>query len=287
MKRFAEAGVRVKARHGQNFLIDLNLLQILVDSASLTRDDVVLEVGTGTGALTGLLAQRAAAVVSVEIDPQMHQLASEELYGLTNVTLLQQDALAGKHLVAPEILAAVAVHCDADLQRRFKLVANLPYNAATPLISNLLSCASPPVSMTVTIQKELGDRLAARPGTKDYSALSVWLQSQCHVRLVRTLPPSVFWPKPKVSSAIVQIDVDPALRAQIRDLAYFHDFLRTLFCHRRKVLRGVLAGSYPFLTKPDVDALLTRFGLPLDTRGEQLDPARLLALSDAVQAAER
>jgi 16S rRNA (adenine1518-N6/adenine1519-N6)-dimethyltransferase len=286
VKRFAEAGVEVKPRHGQNFLIDLNLLGILVDTAELTPGDVVLEVGTGTGALTGLLVQRAAFVVSVEIDPQMHQLASEELFGVPNVLLLQQDALHSKSSLSPAIVEAVKGELESHPGSRLKLVANLPYNVATPIISNLLASEICPRSMTVTIQKELADRMTARPSTKNYSALSVWIQSQCRAQLIRTLPPTVFWPRPRVTSAILQVDVDPELRNRIADPEYFHDFVRQLFCHRRKFLRGVLASlCKDRLTKADVDALLSPLHLNADVRAEQLDVATLLTLSDAVQAA--
>lgn len=288
MKRFAEAGVDVKAKHGQNFLIDLNLLGILVDAAELDPRDVVLEVGTGTGSLTGLIAQRAAAVVSVEIDPQMHQLASEELFGLPNVVLLQQDALANKHTLSPAVVSAVEEQLHAGPERRLKLVANLPYNVATPILANLLSSPICPVSMTVTIQKELADRITARPSTKDFSALSVWMQSQCRARIVRTLPPTVFWPRPKVTSAILHLDVDAERRNQLADPQYFHDFVRQLFCHRRKLLRSTLVAMCKgWLNKEGVDRLLTQEGLTGEIRAEQLDVAALLRLSEAVAAAER
>lgn len=288
MKRFAEAGVDVKAKHGQNFLIDLNLLGILVDAAELDPRDVVLEVGTGTGSLTGLIAQRAAAVVSVEIDPQMHQLASEELFGLPNVVLLQQDALANKHTLSPAVVSAVEEQLHAGPARRLKLVANLPYNVATPILANLLSSPICPVSMTVTIQKELADRITARPSTKDFSALSVWMQSQCRARIVRTLPPTVFWPRPKVTSAILHLDVDAERRNQLADPQYFHDFVRQLFCHRRKLLRSTLVAMCKgWLNKEGVDQLLTQEGLTGEIRAEQLDVAALLRLSEAVAAAER
>src|SRR5262245_30283680 len=106
-KRFAEVGLRLERRHGQNFLIDQNLLRMLVDRARLAPTDVVLEVGTGTGALTALVSEDVAAIVTVEIDPRLYQLASEELFGRNNVTMLQRDALAGKHEIAAEVLDAV------------------------------------------------------------------------------------------------------------------------------------------------------------------------------------
>jgi 16S rRNA (adenine1518-N6/adenine1519-N6)-dimethyltransferase len=135
--------------------------------------------------------------------------------------------------------------------------------------------------MVVTIQLELAERMAARPGTRDYSALSVWLQSQCRVEILRRLPPSVFWPRPKVDSAIVRIDPDSEARGRIADRAFFHDFLRQVFTLRRKHLRGVLAGLYrDTLDKPAIDAILAELALPETTRAEQLPVETLVQLSN-------
>ncbi|NIL96347.1 MAG: ribosomal RNA small subunit methyltransferase A, partial [Planctomycetales bacterium] len=220
-------------------------------------EDVILEVGTGTGGMTGMLAGRAAAVVTVELDRHLFQMAAEELAGCENVTMLCQDALRNKNTIDKRVLDAVDQQREAGPARHFKLVANLPYNIATPLISNLLAQPSPPQTMTVTIQKELADRLTAQPGTKDYGHLSVWVQSQCEVSLIRILPPTVFWPRPKVESAIVHIVLDPEKRRRIADLDFFHRFTRALFFHRRKYLRSVLVSAFKGqLKKADVDQVL-------------------------------
>ena len=268
-----KSACRSKRRYGQNFLIDLNLLRLLAATADVQRNDVVLEVGTGTGSLTAILAAQAAEVVSVEIDPQLHQLASEELIDFDNVLLLQKDALRRKNTLDAELLEAVNSRLAERPGRRFVLVANLPYCIATPVISNLLALDRPPELMTVTIQRELAERFIAVPGTKDYSSASIWIQSQCRVQLVRLLPPEVFWPRPKVTSAIVQIRLDPNLRSRIADLEFFHDFVRTIFLHRRKLLRsGLLAGYKPRLDKPSVDALLVAQGLIPTVRAKNLLP---------------
>jgi 16S rRNA (adenine1518-N6/adenine1519-N6)-dimethyltransferase len=238
-RRFEEAGIRPRTRYGQNFLIDLNLQQLLLDTARLGPDDVMLEVGTGTGSLTALAAARAAAVVTVEIDRDLFRLAGEALHGLENVTMLQLDALRNKNRLNPALLDAVREHVAASPGRQLKLVANLPYNVATPVLSNLLATDDPPRTMTATIQKELADRIVARPSTKDYGALSIWMQSQCRVKIVRVMPPAAFWPRPKVTSAIVHVVLDDALRGRIPDRRYFHDFIRAMFFHRRKFLRSV------------------------------------------------
>lgn len=286
MRRFEEVGIRPKAQHGQNFLIDLNLLGLIASTAQIEPTDVVLEVGTGTGSLTALMAPQAAEVVTVEVDPQMHQLASEELIEHRNVTLLLKDALAGKHKIDPELIALLESKLAVDPERRLKLVANLPYHIATPLISNLLVGSLVPKTMTVTIQKELGERICAVPATKDYSALSVWVQCQCTAEIARVMAPSVFWPRPKVESAIVHIVVDPERRAAIPDLEYFHQFVRKLFLHRRKFLRGVLVANFKDqLSKSQIDELLAGLGFGESARAEELPYPDMLRLCEAIRAA--
>lgn len=282
--RLQQAGIQPKFKHGQNFLVDLNLLRLLFESAQVEPRDVVLEVGTGTGSLTALLAGAAAAVVTVEIDPPMFELAQRELASLKNVTMLRQDALHSKNRMDEGLMAEVRQRLQETPNARFKLAANLPYNVATPIISNLLASPPTPATMTVTIQKELADRMNARPGTKDYGSLSVWVQSQCEVELVRVMPPEVFWPRPKVTSAIVRLTLCDELRSRIVDRAFFHKFVRSLFQHRRKFLRsGILSASGGELSKPQVDEVLAETGHEPNARAEQLGVPAMIALGEAVR----
>lgn len=282
---FAETGIRPDTRHGQNFLVDPNLQRLIVRRANIESRDVVLEVGTGTGSLTVLLAEAAGAVVTVEIDYHLFELAAEALQSRANVIMLRQDALKNKNRLDARLLDTVSEMLAVDPQRRLKLVANLPFNVATPVISNLLCGPRVPHSMTVTIQKEMADRILANPNTRAYGSLSVWMQSQCHTELVRVLPPSVFWPQPKVMSAIIQIHVDDVRRSQIPDLEYFHHFARGIFFHRRKYLRSSMLGTFKrWLAKSDVDAVLREMQFGPEVRAEQLDVATVLTLCEAVRA---
>ncbi|MBC8872458.1 MAG: ribosomal RNA small subunit methyltransferase A [Planctomycetes bacterium] len=282
IRRFREAGIRPNTRHGQNFLVDLNLVQLLAQSADVGPEDVVLEVGTGTGSLTALLAERAAAVVTVEIDSRLHQLAAEELIDFDNVTMLHQDALKNKNRFHPRLLETVREKLDEQPGRRLKLAANLPYNVATPVLSNMLSTDVVPVSMTVTIQKEMADRITARPRTKDYSALSIWIQAQCDTEIIRIMPPTVFWPRPKVHSAIIQVVLREEKRNAIPDLAFFHSFVRSMFFHRRKFLRSELISAFKNeFDKTAVDEILAERGLAGNSRAEELDVDAMLELCEA------
>ena len=280
-----EIGIQARAKVGQNFLIDLNLQHSLVNAANLQPNDVVLEVGTGTGSLTSLMAPLVASVVTVEIDANLYALAGEELSHLNNVRRLQFDVLKNKNHLAPELLDVLKAELDAEPGRCLKLAANLPYHVATPLMSNLLMLDWPPQQMTVTIQKELADRMVAHPKTKDYSALSVWMQCQCRTEILRTMPPTVFWPRPKVISAIVQVTLDQRLRDRIPDRAYFHQFTRSMFFHRRKFLRSELLSAYKNrIEKPQVDAVLSEMQLPPTARAEELSVQQLLDLCQRMRA---
>ncbi len=287
-KRLAAAGLRPVSKYGQNFLIDLNLVDLIARSAELRKTDVVLEIGTGVGSLTTRLSDQAGAVLSVEIDANLHQLAGEELEGRQNVRLIHGDALRNKNTLRPDLMEQVREAITRiGPEARFLLVANLPYNVATPIIGNLLHESPPPDVMVVTIQKELGDRIVAEPGTKDYGALSVWVQSLCRPQIVRILPPTVFWPRPNVHSAILRLDLVPEWRERFADLKYFHQTVRALFFHRRKFLRSVVASAMKGrLSKPEVDDILAKLGYDETSRAEQLTVSQIQDLAEALRIAE-
>ena len=288
MELFNKHGFNPRSDLGQNFLIDLNVLEFIVREAELTRNDVVLEVGAGTGGMTTFMAVEAGHVVSVEYDDNMYALAKAQTEHLDNVTLLKCDALRNKNHLEPLVLQTVQEKIAAIPNANFKLVANLPYNIATPIISNLVATELPWERIVATIQLELGERMAARPDGPKYGALAVWLQAQCKVKVIKRMSPTVFWPRPGVDSAVVKITPVPEKRAEIIDREFFHDFVRRLFHHRRKLLRGVVCGMYrKDLSKPEVDAVIAEASVADGVRAETLEVRELVELSNRMLNAIR
>ncbi|MEO2013490.1 MAG: 16S rRNA (adenine(1518)-N(6)/adenine(1519)-N(6))-dimethyltransferase RsmA [Fuerstiella sp.] len=291
MELFKKHGFNPRSDLGQNFLIDINLIEFAVRAAELSKDDLVLEVGPGTGGMTTFLSDQAGRVISVEVDRNMFALATAATEHCENVTLIHRDILKNKNTLAPEITDLLHGALAARPGSNLKLVANLPYSVATPVISNLVASDLPWQKMVCTIQLELGEKMIAEPGSSSYGSLSVWLQSQCNVRIIRRLGPKVFWPRPKVNSAIVSIWRHDGRGDRIVDKKFFLDFLRRLFHHRRKLLRRVLVAMYSKqLSKPEVDAVLEEQGHDRETRAEALDVPTLVKLGnkfcEAVRDAE-
>lgn len=283
-RTFEAAGIQPKTKYGQNFLIDLNILDILARGAELKRSDVILEIGTGMGSLTKRMAPHVGHVVTVEIDRDLQLLAARELENNPNVTMLSFDVLRNKNHLRDEVMETIREKLAQFSGANFKLVANLPYNVATPIISNLLTADPLPERMVVTIQKELAERIVAPPACKDYSALTIWMQALCDCEILRHLPPSVFWPRPKVDSSILRIVPNAQKRARVVDLEYFHTTLRALFFHRRKFIRSQLAtATQEHLTKADVDQVLAEQGIAENVRAEQLSVEQIIALLEATR----
>jgi 16S rRNA (adenine1518-N6/adenine1519-N6)-dimethyltransferase len=274
---FRQRGIHPKNKLGQNFLIDLNLVDLLLRTAELGPQDIVLEVGCGTGSLTARLCDAAGAVVGVEIDADFVTLVRESTADRANFTLLHADILKNKNELNPGLLEALrgklarsASEGSPTQAAHLKLVSNLPYVVATPVIANLLLTDLPFERIVVTVQWEIAERLAAEPGTSDFGALSVLVQSLAQVHIVRRLAPTVFWPKPQVESAIVLIRPDPSRRALIPEPLRFRSFLRDLYTHRRKNLRGSLTAMVGKSEREMVDCKLAELGLRGDTRAEDL-----------------
>lgn len=260
-----------KNKMGQNFLIDLNLVDLVARTGELTKEDCVLEVGTGTGGLTARMAYDAGGVFTVELDPDFFNLARGILLHQPNVRQMHGDCLAGKNELNPDMIDGWLAMRDEMKLTRLKLVANLPYAIATPLIGNLLISGLPIERFVAMVQLEVAERMIAQPGTKDYNSLAVLVQSLGSAEIVRTIAPTNFWPQPAVDSAVVMIKPDAAKIARLPALKRWRAFLRDLYTHRRKNLRAALAG-WPSGRKDKkvIDAKLAELGFDGAIRAEML-----------------
>ena len=229
------AGVRPNRRHGQHFLIDLNLTRLLVESANIQKNDVVLEVGCGTGSMTELLAEKAGRTIAVELDRNLSEIAAKQLSDAKNVQLLNVDILESKHTLNLAVAGDLAL-AQEQCRGRILLVANLPYDVASSLIMNLIMGPTIADAMYVTVQKEVADRMMAAPASGNYGILSIFMGATGEVKTIRTLKPEVFWPRPKVNSAMVSFVRNRAKSGRIANLKLFGEIVHLFMGHRRKIL---------------------------------------------------
>ena len=257
----AEFDIRPSKALGQNFLIDGNILRILLDQADLRGDETVLEIGPGLGALTVELVARAKHVVAIEKDRRLSQYLRDHVDG---VELIEGDAV--KVLEQP----------DFHVASPYKVVANLPYNISTPILERLVERQDQPRAMVLTLQREVANRLAATPRHKDYGALTVFTQLHYHVTIAHIISPGCFYPAPHVDSAIVVLERRD-LRVKLLDGAPFHDAVRAGFSQRRKMLHKLLVGL------GDVDAAFTAAAVPVTARAEELAIEQWITLVNSLR----
>jgi 16S rRNA (adenine1518-N6/adenine1519-N6)-dimethyltransferase len=274
------AGVRPNKRFGQNFLIDLNLMRLLIDTANIQNNDVVLEVGPGTGSLTSAIAEKAGYCVSVEIDGVLANIAKSQLADKPNVEIIATDALKNKFEIEPVVIDALnrarAIH-----NGRLLLVANLPYIAATPLIINLITGPVIADAMFVTVQKEVADRMISPPGIKDYGILSILMAATGEVKHIRTLKPTVFWPQPQVNSAFVQYVRDAEKIKAIKSVEMLSRVAGALLQHRRKMLKSCCKLTADQLGEiKNWPEILNQLGIDPEIRPDNLTPEQFVAIAN-------
>jgi 16S rRNA (adenine1518-N6/adenine1519-N6)-dimethyltransferase len=283
---FSQRGISPNKRFGQNFLIDQNTLLSIPDIAELTEDDVVLEIGTGTGGLTRLLADRSRHVFTVEVDKKLFEMATDILKLYKNVTIINADILKTKHELNPDIPSMILNWLRDHNQAHIKVVSNLPYNISTSVIINLLESNLPIKLMVLMLQKEITERMAAMPGTREYGILSIITQLFSEVEVVKTLPPEVFWPRPEVYSALVKISVNKERFAgRMTDYFFFKKIIHAIFTSRRKTLLNSLEQlKLPNVSRERLRKIIECMQLDERVRGEVLKLDHLISLSEAVES---
>lgn len=264
-QRLKEAGFHPSRRLGQNFLLDENMLQAIARDARIAPGETVLEVGPGLGFLTQHLLECGAALVCVEIDERVLSIAKEWVRG---PRWIHCDVLAGKHTLAPAVAEALPA------SHEWLLVSNLPYSVAAPLLAVLADLENAPRGITVLVQREVAERIAAPGGSSQWGLLSIALQTDYEVELVRHVPPQLFWPRPEVESSVVRLvrkaqPLDPLLRRRLLELS------GRLFQRRRQTLGRVLGELWG---RESALSRLAELGWAPSRRAEELDLAELLAL---------
>lgn len=278
LDRMASVGFRPSSSRGQNFLLDQTLHRWIAEQAAPGPADGVVEIGVGLGFLTRELQTRAGAVLAVEIEPRLLEISRQDLADAPNVEWRLADALGGPGRSIDERIVSFAAERAADT--RLLVVANLPYSVSGPLLAELYQLDRLPDRIVVLVQKELGQRLAAEVGQDGYGGLSALLQSGYRARLLRDVAASAFRPRPKVVSAVVQLDRHQELPASLATAAArrrFARFVRELFGQRRKVLRS----NYERAVKA-LGVAPQPLGELASRRAEQLSGARLLELFEAL-----
>lgn len=261
-------------KFGQNFLIDTHVLDKIIRSAEITKDDFVLEIGPGIGTMTQYLACAAREVVAVEIDKALIPILEDTLSSYDNVIVINEDVLK---------LDIVKLAQERNGGKPIKVVANLPYYITTPIIMGLFESHVPVQSITVMVQKEVADRMQVGPGTKDYGALSLAVQYYAKPYIAANVPPNCFMPRPKVGSAVIRLECHEEPPVQVKDEKLMFRIIRASFNQRRKTLANGLKNSPEIsLSREGIEQAIAELGKGASVRGEALNLEEFATLSNIV-----
>ena len=259
-------------KFGQNFLIDTHVLEKIIRSANITKEDFVLEIGPGIGTMTQYLAEAAREVTAVEIDRNLIPILKDTLSGYDNVNVINEDILK---------VDICRLAQEKNGGRPIKVVANLPYYITTPIIMGLFESHVPLDSITIMVQKEVADRMQVGPGTKDYGALSLAVQYYAQPGIVANVPPNCFMPRPKVGSAVIRLTRYAQPPVQVDDEKKMFRLVRASFNQRRKTLvNGLTNSPEVHATREAVLTALEQMGLSPTVRGEVLTLEQFAQLSN-------
>lgn len=259
-------------KYGQNFLIEPQVLETIVDAAHIQADDCVLEIGPGIGTMTQYLAEQAREVVAVEIDKALIPILQDTLSEYPNVTIINEDILK----VDLEKLVK-----EKNDGRPVKVVANLPYYITTPIIMQLFESHVPLHSITIMVQTEVAQRMQVGPGTKDYGALSLAVQYYSRPEIITHVPPTCFIPRPNVGSTVIRLTRYEKPPVEAADESFLFSLIRASFNQRRKTLvNGLGNASGLNLSKAQITEALEQMGLPANVRGETFTLEQFARLSE-------
>lgn len=263
-------------RYGQNFLIDSHILEKIIGSAEITKEDCVLEIGPGIGTMTQYLAESAREVIAVEIDKSLIPILEDTLSPYNNVTVINEDILK------VDIRKLVE---EKNQGKPIKVVANLPYYITTPIIMGLFESHVPLKSITIMVQKEVADRMQVGPGTKDYGALSLAVQYYAKPKVITYVSPECFIPKPNVGSAVICLERYEESPVKVEDEGFLFRVIRAAFNQRRKTLANGLGNASDLdVTRAQATEALEALGFSPSIRGEALTLEEFAKLSNYLYA---
>ena len=263
---------------GQNFLIDQDVIDAIIDGSGVTEKSLVIEIGPGTGALTLPLAERAGRLVAVELDDRMIQGLRIKTFGLGNVEIIHDDILK------VDLQALIRRELEEYGLSDVRIVGNLPYYITTPIIMKLLESGTGASSITVMMQKEVGDRIAAEPGTKLSGAITYSVHYYAEVSEIVDAGRECFYPAPKVDSVVLRLDIRPEKAVSVKDEALYFRCIKAGFSQRRKTLHNSLM-SIGDIDKKTIDEALDRAGIAGDRRAESLSMEEFAVLADCLAEA--
>lgn len=259
-------------KFGQNFLIDTHVLDKIICSAEISRDDMVLEIGPGIGTMTQYLACAAGKVIAVEIDRALIPILEDTLEGYDNVRVINGDILK---IDLPKLVE------EENGGRPIKVVANLPYYITTPIIMGLFEGDVPLKSITVMVQKEVADRMQAAPGSKDYGALSLAVQYYAKPYIAANVPQNCFMPRPRIGSAVIRLERYETPPVEVKNEKLLFSIIRASFNQRRKTLANGLKNSAELdFAKEEIEAAIEKLGKGASVRGETLTLEEFAELSN-------
>lgn len=252
---------KIAKKFGQNFLVDESVLKTIIDCSELSKEDCVLEIGPGMGVMTQVLCEKAGKVLAVEIDRELIPILKVSLFGLENVKVINEDILKlDLNRVLEENFGSTTV----------KVVANLPYYITTPIIMKLLEDNINFKSITIMVQKEVGERLCAPPGGKDYGAITVAVQYRCIPQKILVVPPDSFIPRPEVESMVIRLDSRNKPPVTLKDEKLYFRVVKASFGQRRKTLLNALASGNLGISKEELRLILSKNNIDEKRRGETL-----------------
>lgn len=268
----AKYSISPAKRLGQHFLMDKGIMMVIVRIAEVNSHDTVVEVGPGVGEMTKLLASKAKRVIAIEVDESIVALLKEQLNEYDNIVLHRGDALKFDFL-----------NESRKWGEKLKVVSNLPYNISTQLLFRFIEMREAFSGITLMLQKEVAERIVAIPGGRQYGVLSVLLQIHCDASIRRIVPPSSFFPRPKVESAVVRFDFLQKPRVEIEDEDMFRKVVKAAFGHRRKTLKNALKNAAFFnLEGEKIEVNLRQAGIDLRRRGETLTLGEFAVISEVI-----